>query len=143
MASTLAPAQSLSALRILIVEDEALVALEVESILSLAGHQPVAVADDLPSALAAVDEAWPDLALVDIQLAGGASGLEVAAALKAKGIPTLFATGNCPSEPRDDLAIGCLHKPFSDRSLMGAVEAVAAILRGSEPGPLPTSLRVY
>lgn len=130
-------------MRILIVEDEALVALEVESILSMAGHEPLGVADDLPSAMAVVEAEMPDLALVDIQLARGASGLEVAEALKARGIPTLFATGNCPSERRDDLAIGCLHKPFTDRSLTGAVEAVAAILRGTEPGPLPASLRVY
>jgi DNA-binding response OmpR family regulator len=130
-------------MRILIVEDEALVALEVESILAMAGHQPIAVADDLESTLAALEAATPDLALVDIQLARGASGLDVAAALKARGIPTLFATGNCPEARRDDLAIGCLHKPFSDRTLTGAVEAVAAILRGAEPRQLPGSLRVY
>ncbi len=143
MASTYSTSQTGDAMRILIVEDEALVALEVESILSLAGHEPVAVADDLETALAAVEEMTPDFALVDIQLARGASGLDVAAALKEKGIPTLFATGNCPKETRNDLAIGCLHKPFSDRSLTGAVEAISAILRGEHPGPLPASLRVY
>lgn len=143
MASTLPSTPDSAAMRILIVEDEALVALEVESILAMAGHEPVAVADDLPSALAAAEQAAPDLALVDIQLARGASGIEVAAALKARGIPCLFATGNCPEEPRDDLAIGCLHKPFSDRTLTGAVRAVAAILRGNDPGPLPASLRVF
>jgi len=143
MASTLPNTLTGDAMRILIVEDEALVALEVESILAMAGHEPVAVADDLESTLAALETAVPDLALVDIQLARGASGLDVAAALKARGIPTLFATGNCPDERRDDLAIGCLHKPFSDRTLTGAVEAISAILRGDTPRQLPASLRVY
>lgn len=130
-------------LRVLIVEDEALVALEIETILTQAGHQPVAIADDVPSALAVVDEAQPDIALVDIQLARGASGLTVAAELKARGIPTLFATGNCPGEQRDDLAIGCLHKPFTDRSLTAALAAVATVLRGSRPAQVPSSLRLY
>lgn len=132
------------ALRVLIVEDEALVALEIEGMLALAGHEAVAQADDLPSALAAAEAAQPDLALVDIQLAQGTNGLEVAAALKARGVPVLFATGNCPNDRGRDLALGCLHKPISDRSLAAAVEAASALLRGDPPpSRIPLALHIY
>ena len=132
------------ALRILIVEDEALVALEIEGMLAMAGHEAVAQADDLPSAVAAAEAEKPDLALVDIQLALGTSGLDVAAALRARGIPVLFATGNCPTEKGRGLALGCLHKPISDRTLAAAVEAAGAVLRGAPlPPHIPSALHLY
>lgn len=132
------------ALRVLIVEDEALVALEIEGMLALAGHEAVGQADDLPSAVAVAEAEHPDLALVDIHLAQGASGLDVAAALKERGVPVLFATGNCPTELGRGLALGCLHKPISDRALAAAVEAAGAVLRG-EPVPRhsPSALHFY
>jgi CheY-like chemotaxis protein len=132
------------ALRIMIVEDEALVAMEIEGMLAMAGHEAVAQADDLPSAVAAAEAEKPDLALVDIQLAQGTSGLDVAAALKERGVPVLFATGNCPTEKGRGLALGCLHKPISDRALATAIEAAGAVLRG-DPLPLriPSALHLY
>ena len=60
--------EGVKSLRILIVEDEALVAMEIEGMLGLAGHEAIAQADDLQSALAAVEAERPDLALVDSQL---------------------------------------------------------------------------
>ncbi|EYD74340.1 Two-component response regulator [Rubellimicrobium mesophilum DSM 19309] len=132
------------ALRILIVEDEALVALEIEGMLAMAGHEPVGQADDLPSALAAAESEKPDLALVDIQLAQGTSGLDVAAALKERGVPVLFATGNCPTERGRGLALGCLHKPISDRALAAAIETAGAVLRGTPlPAHIPSALHLY
>ena len=67
-------------MRVLIVEDEALVAMAIESMLVMAGHDAVGQADDLETALAAVDADMPDLALVDMQLARGCNGLDVAVA---------------------------------------------------------------
>jgi CheY-like chemotaxis protein len=130
-------------MRILVVEDEALVAMEIEMMIDLAGHEAVAQADDLNSALSAVAAARPDLALVDIQLAGGCSGLDVAAALKAHRVPVVFATGNCPREQGRDLALGCLHKPVTDSTLAAALAAAAALLEGAPIPPLPTSLHLY
>lgn len=128
------PGRSRRSLRVLIVEDEALVALELDGMLRLAGHDVLGTADDLPSALAAAARDRPDLALVDVQLARGASGLDVAAALKAFGVPVIFATGNCPADGGRGLALGCLHKPFSDRSLALALETAEAATEG-RPAP--------
>lgn len=130
-------------MRVLIVEDEALVAMEIESMLVSAGHDPIAVADDLDTALAAADAGRPDLALVDMQLARGCSGLDVAAALQARGIPVMFATGNHPQEAGRTLALGCLQKPITDYTLAAAINAAAAVLTGSSVPPLPTSVQLY
>lgn len=130
-------------MRVLIVEDQALVALEIEGMLGLAGHEAVAQADNLASAIRAAEDQNPDLALVDIQLAEGESGLDVAAELKKRGIPVLFATGNCPTDQGRDVAIGCLHKPITDRTLAGAMEAAEAVLAGKQPPPLPPAMHLF
>ena len=130
-------------LRLLVIEDEALVALEIESILRDVGYEIVGIADSLDGALAIASGTRPDLALVDMHLAEGQSGLTLAAALKARGTPTLFVTGNCPAEAGAGLAIGCLHKPFSDRSLAGAVAVAGEILNGSTPETLPKAFHLF
>jgi DNA-binding response OmpR family regulator len=133
-------------LRILVVEDEALVALEIESIITTAGHVVVGVAEDRVSAaeLARRTDPRPNLALVDMRLANGASGLEVAADLIALGIAVLFVTGNCPAERGQGLAVGCLHKPFTEGELLASVAAAEAVLRRRPlPRRLPSGLHLY
>ncbi len=143
MGSAPQPQKETTGLNVLIVEDEALVAMDLEFMLEEAGHVPVGSADDLESALRVVEETQPDLALVDIQLAMGESGLSVAQELRERGIPVLFATGNCPGEQGRPLAIGCLHKPIVERSLRSALRAVEAKLAGSEMPRLPSSVHFY
>ena len=128
-------------LRIAIIEDEALVALEMEDHLTDAGHEVVGIADTLQDAIDLIKETRPDLALVDIQLAEGCSGLDVARELNAHGVPCVFATGNCPGEDRDD-ALGCLHKPFNHIQLLGAVTAANAVLAGEE-ATLPREMHLF
>ena len=65
-------------MKILIVEDEALVAMSMELVLEDHGHEVVDIADDLASAILAATHFRPELALVDMRLAGGDSGLHVA-----------------------------------------------------------------
>lgn len=130
-------------LRVLIVEDEALVAMEIESMLDMAGHQALGHADDLDSAIKAVEAQKPDLALVDIQLAQGSNGIEVARAMKERGVPVMFATGNCPAEEGRGLALGCLHKPISDRTLAATLAAAKALIDGEQPAKLPPGVHIY
>lgn len=131
---------------ILIVEDEHLVALSLQMLIDMSGRARVCgLADDVPSALAAIAAARPDFAFIDIQLARGASGYDVAAELRRMGIPAMFMTGNPPEVPRPDLTLGCLSKPFSDEALFVAVEIGCAIARGESPPerPLPRELSLY
>jgi CheY-like chemotaxis protein len=130
-------------MRILIVEDEALVAMEIDSMVALAGHETIGLADDLDSTLARIAADRPDLALVDIQLAQGCSGIDVAAALMAAGVPVMFATGNCTSIDRRDVALGCLAKPITDRALASTLAVVDALLKGDPLPPLHASLSLF
>ena len=76
--------------RILIVEDEFLIAMESESILMDAGHEVVGVAADEQQALSLAEQARPDLVLMDIRLARAGDGIEVAKAIRARcGIRSL------------------------------------------------------
>jgi CheY-like chemotaxis protein len=133
-------------LRVLVIEDEALVALEIESLLTAAGHVVVGAAEDRVSAaeLARRTDPPPDLALVDMRLANGASGLEVAAYMVTLGIAVLFVTGNCPAERGQGLAVGCLHKPFTESELPASVAVAEAILhRRPLLRRLPSGLHLY
>lgn len=129
--------------RVLIVEDEALVAMEIEWMLESGGNQAVGMADTHASAMAAAEEQRPDIALVDIQLAQGDSGLDVARSLKALDIPVLFATGNCPGDRGAAVAIGCLHKPLTDDTLAAGLDGARRVLAGESPGRLPSSVHFF
>ena len=139
-----APSES-GARRILVVEDEGLVALEIETFLVEAGHEVVGTAADRAGALALARAERPDLALVDIRLSGGDSGLDLAADLAVLGVPVLFVTGNCPLEDGRAVAVGCLHKPFDERQLLAAVAVADRLARGGpvSVGRLPSGLHLY
>jgi CheY-like chemotaxis protein len=79
-------------LRILIVEDEMLVAMNIEDMLLDLGHEVAGLAGRLEPALALAQEANFDAAMLDVNLAGQPS-FPVAEVLHERGIPFLFATG--------------------------------------------------
>lgn len=135
-------------LDILIVEDEPLLADTLRRLIELNPLFAVtAIADDLPSAMQAVEERKPDLALVDLQLANATSGYSVAARLHDKGVACLFTTGRAPSFPLPDLALGCLRKPFQEEDLVRALNEAEDIIRGRRKvtlkPKLPETLQLY
>jgi two-component system, response regulator PdtaR len=109
-------------LRILVVEDEWLVADYIVDILEEAGHEVVATAATGEQALGLLEPTGIDVALLDINLKGSLSGIEVARAARARGIPHVFITGS--GDPATRAAaeasgpIGFLQKPFSPEGLM-------------------------
>ena len=82
-----------------------------------------------------------DLVLVDVRLADG-SGIDVARAAQQRGVPVLFVTGNCPVEAHE-VASGCLAKPYAQRDLIAAIDAIDAQLGGKSPKRLPSGLRLF
>lgn len=130
-------------MRILIVEDEFMVAMTLKILLKRQGHDVVGIADDVVSAVNEAERAHPQLAFVDIQLAQGTSGLNAAAELQKSGVICIFLTGNPPDGPRPDLALGCLPKPFSDKSLAGTVKIAEAVIAGSPLPAPPIGLQLY
>lgn len=130
-------------LRILLVEDEALVAMLVEDALVAQGHVVTGIADTRADALALADVDRPDLALCDVRLAQGDCGLGVATTLAERGIPCLFLSGNCPDIADHPLILGCVAKPFQSASLARVIDAALARLRGETPERVPRELRFY
>ena len=128
--------------RILIVEDEPLVAFDNEHLLGEAGYEVVATVDSLADAEEALNAGEVDLVLSDITLNGDGDGLDVARAARAKGVPVLFVTGNCPEEA-PSLAIGWLAKPYTSRMLRSALDAVDRKLQGRTVKRVPAGLRLY
>ena len=112
-------------LRVLIVEDEMLVAMNIEDILLDLGHEVAGIASRLEPALSLAREGSFDLALLDVNLAGTPS-FPVAEILRDRGIPFLFATGygiNGVAEPYRDRPV--LQKPFRTRDLGEALMTAA------------------
>ncbi len=126
--------------RLLVVEDEPLVAFDNEHALSDAGFEVVATVPRADAAVAALDDGI-DLVVSDIQLAGG-SGLDVARAARAAGVPVLFVSGSCPVEAQA-LAAGCLAKPYAPRDLIAAIRAIEAMLAGERVRRLPSGFTLF
>ena len=103
--------------RILIVEDEPLTAFDNENMLGDAGYEIVATVDEFDKRLEILEREEVDLILSDVRLRSQQTGIELAHAAKEKGVPTLFATGH-PYPGAAEIAVGCLHKPYSERQLM-------------------------
>lgn len=80
-------------LRVLLVEDESLVAMLVEDMLGDLGCEVVGVASRLETGLALARTAECDVAVLDVNLGGGVVSFPIAEALRRRGIPYLFATG--------------------------------------------------
>ena len=128
--------------RILIVEDEPLIAFDTEHVLTDAGYQVVATVDSVEGALAVIAKEKLDLLLVDLGLTDGGNGVEVAAAARREGMHVLFITGRCP-KGAESLGIGCLEKPFTQKDLRAAIEAIEILLTHGSVKKVPPGLRLY
>ncbi len=129
--------------RILVVEDDPLVAFDNEHLLREAGYDVVATVDSLADAARVIgEEDGLDLVLTDVTLSGDGDGMDVARAAAAKGIPVLFVTGSCPPDART-LGVGCLSKPYTDKIMKAALDAVDRKLQGASLKKLPAGLSLY
>jgi CheY-like chemotaxis protein len=129
--------------RILVVEDEPLVAFDNEHLLGEEGYEVVATVDSLADARAVLESDQPiDLVLTDVKLSGEGDGTGVARIARDRGIPVLFVTGSCPEEAHS-LAVGCLVKPYTDKVLKAALDCLDDVLQGKEVKKPPPQLVLY
>jgi CheY-like chemotaxis protein len=126
-------------MRILVVEDDAIIALSAAAVLEEAGHDVIGPALGVEHALALAREHGPDLALVDINLAGGDEGIDLARQLQRElGVRSLFVSGQiATARSNRDAALGLLKKPYDPAALAGALPAAEAVLQGRTPPPPP------
>ncbi len=131
-----------SIVRLLVVEDEPLIAFDTEHVLTDAAFTIVATVDRVADALAVIESgATIDLVLVDVSLADG-SGIDVARAAHGQGVAVMFVTGNCPVDAQS-FATGCLAKPYAPRDLLGSIAAIEAMRGGQTPKRLPTGFTLF
>ncbi|MGB3026562.1 response regulator [Paradevosia shaoguanensis] len=130
-----------SAERVLIVEDEILVAIDIESVLGEMGLAPVGIAADKTSALRLAERA--DVALVDINLRDGPTGPQIGRDLAERGITVLFMTAN-PEQLGNGVpgTLGVLTKPVADAELRQAIR-FAVSRREKERHAPPHSLQLF
>ncbi|PWW00309.1 response regulator receiver domain-containing protein [Hoeflea marina] len=116
-----------TACRVLIVEDQLLIALDLESLVdgSSAGVRVVGMASDLDYAMSFMGKT--DIAFVDINLADGPTGPEIGRRLADAGVTVIFMTGN-PEQLGDGVAgtLGVLTKPVSAESVQQALDFAVA-----------------
>jgi DNA-binding NarL/FixJ family response regulator len=107
---------------ILIVEDEQIIAKDIEASLGQMGHDVLGIAASGEEAIAMTAARKPDLVLMDIRIRGPMDGVESASALRIRfGVPIVFLTAHgdakTVSRARAVAPAGYLLKPFSDRQL--------------------------
>ena len=121
--------------RILIVEDEPLLAFDNEVMLGDLGYEVVATLDSFEDAIELLDREEIDLILSDYRLSGERTGLDLARAAKNRGVPIVFSTGHKLPPESAQLAVGCIIKPYTERTLKLGLNAVDRHLAGERAKP--------
>jgi len=128
-------------LKVMIVEDEMLLAMELESEVEMAGHEVIGTAMSREQASRLVKASSPDFAFVDIHLQDGPTGIDVGRDLASKDIPYVFVSGNIKKIPPDFAgALGAIEKPYTTNGMKNALAYISAILAGAADAAPPASL---
>lgn len=131
------------ALDVLIVEDEMLLAIELEHLVEEVGCNSLGCAMSSDEAVDLAEKLHPDLALVDVHLSDGPTGVDVARKISRDcGGVALFMTANVKRLP-DDFAGACgvIGKPYSEHGVKTALQYLAYCLtEGHAPGLVPAGL---
>uniref|UniRef100_UPI003B519BF8 hypothetical protein n=1 Tax=Roseovarius indicus TaxID=540747 RepID=UPI003B519BF8 len=137
----------MSSLRVLILENQSVVALDLASILEARGCDPVIVCETAELAERSIDIAVPDAGVLDIGLAERDASLAIATRLAGNACPVLLLA--------DDMALpehlsgaqgGChlIEKPFSDTCFLSAFDMLTGkISQGGVEGPCGDVLRPH
>jgi CheY-like chemotaxis protein len=119
--------ESIKNKKILIVEDEIIIAMDIQSTLKTLGYENITISESGESALESIAENKPDLVLMDIGLSGSMDGIDTATQIQAvePGLPVMFLTSysNIKVRERAEKVSHCgyLLKPFSPDILGDAV----------------------
>jgi response regulator of citrate/malate metabolism len=125
----------------MIVEDEMLLAMELESEVEMAGHSVTGLAMSSTQARQQIGGLKPDFAFVDIHLMDGPTGIDVGRELAASGIPYVFVSGNIKKIPDDFAgALGAIEKPYTMNVMKNALAYVSALIEGDDSASPPASL---
>jgi len=112
---------------ILIVEDEAMIAMDLEGVVSALGYDVFGTVATVTDGLKALEAGTPSLAIVDMNLSGDSSR-PIAEALSARGVPMIFATGYADAGDVPETLVDAprLSKPISQTELVRTITALSA-----------------
>lgn len=128
----------------MIVEDQALLAMELELVLGDSGYDVVGCAMDTASALAIAEREKPDLALIDMNLLDGMTGPEIARRMISEhAAAVIFLTAN-PEQIPDGFvgALGVVSKPFDESTILAVVAFARQFIRHRIVGNPPRRFRL-
>jgi DNA-binding response OmpR family regulator len=128
--------------RLLIVEDEPLIAFDNEYLLRHSGYEVVATVDNYAAAEPLIHRDHIDAALLDVTLSDGGSGVDLARIAATRGVAVLFASGQFP-EDAAEFAHGCLAKPYRPKELLAALAIIERLLGGASIGAVPPGLTLF
>lgn len=131
-------------LRVMIVEDQALLAMELELVLGDSGCDVVGCAMDKAGAFAVADRERPDLALIDVNLLDGITGPQIAQRLVTDyGTAVVFLTAN-PEQIPDGFsgALGAVSKPFDEQTIRAVVDFARQFIQHRTIGEAPRRFRL-
>jgi len=114
--------------RILVVEDEIVLALQIEECLADAGYEVIDVVHSAEDAIAEAVADRPDLVFMDVRLVSDGDGIDAAREiLERTGIRSIFATAHADEETRARGAVArplaWLEKPFGEAAILKAVDS--------------------
>lgn len=121
-------------LRVLVVEDDAIIGMDIEHRVKKLGYEVCGVADSAAEALDIASRTRPDIALMDIRLRGDVDGIEAARMLRdTLGVPVIFITAYSDMKMRsralDMEPLGYIVKPLREVELKNTLEAAEEKIR--------------
>lgn len=127
-------ASTQSRARILIVEDERLVAEDIKEVLENAGHQVAGIFSTGEAVLKNLNKARPDLIIMDVRLKGALDGIQTAIAIheSIEEIPIIFVTAHPESEYPELISLkpssfGYVTKPFQNERLLSSIKKLLGL----------------
>lgn len=128
----------------MIVEDQALLAMELELVLGESGCDVVGCAMDKAGAFAIAERERPDLALIDVNLLDGLTGPQIAQRMVSEfGCAVVFLTAN-PEQIPDGFAgaLGAVSKPFDEATIQAVVIFARQFIQHRTLGETPRRFRL-
>lgn len=132
-------------MRILLVENDPIIACNSAAELTLAGHDVIGPAGTEQEAQDLAHSSCPELALLDINLDGDEEGVRLARSFGAEmRLPCLFVSGSpAAARANKDAALGVLVKPYEAEDLTRSVEVAEAISLGQPAPACPRGLELF
>ena len=123
--------------RLMLVEDERVVAMNLSQRLGMLGYDVHAVASSGAEALERASQAWPDVVLMDIRIDGNIDGIETAEQLNSiRPVPVVYLTAHSDeatlARARGSRPFGYLLKPFSEREMHATIQMALARFEAQE-----------